>query len=296
MSQIKTVAFIGLGTMGFAMASNLLKAGFSVRGYDPIASAAAALADAGGRRSHSASDAAADADLVIMMVPDVPQIEANLGGDAGLLASPGNGRILMVMCTIDPAAVRTIAARVASHGWRYVDCPVGRTADDARNANSTFMLGGAPADKQAVTPVLEAMGTAIIDCGGVGHGMTVKVVNNFLSTAGAVLVAEALRLAESGGVDTNVVLEVVNGTIAGNGHSKVHFPAKVLSGDITPGFAIMHARKDCAIAANAIEREGFPNFIAPAVVAAYDAALESGHASNDWSDMYHVVRELQRKD
>lgn len=294
MSQVERVGFIGLGTMGHAMATNLLKAGFSVCGYDPVPGAAAALGSVGGRTAGSAAEAAADAELVIMMVPDVPEIEANLDGDGGLLATPGNGRILMIMCTIDPAAVTAIAERVTSQGWRYVDCPVGRTADDARNANSTFMLGGAPADKQAVSPALEAMGTTIIDCGDVGHGMTVKIVNNFLSTAGAVLVAEALRLAESGGVNADVALEVVNGTIAGNGHSKVHFPAKVLRGDVNPGFAIMHARKDCAIAAKAIEREGFPNFLAPAVVAAYDAALESGHGSNDWSDMFNVVNELRR--
>ena len=122
-----------------------------------------------------------------MMVPDVPQIEANLDGDSGLLSTPGDGRLLMVMCTIDPGAVRTIAERVQDAGWRYVDCPVGRTADDARDANSTFMLGGADEDKKAVIPVLDALGTAVIDCGGVGQGMTVKIVNNFLSTAGAVL-------------------------------------------------------------------------------------------------------------
>jgi len=293
LQAIERIGFIGLGTMGGAMATNLLKAGFRVNGYDPFAGAASALVEAGGAVASSAAEAAAGAELVIMMVPDVPQIEANLDGDTGLLSTPGDGRLLMVMCTIDPGAVRTIAERVQARGWRYVDCPVGRTADDARNANSTFMLGGAAEDKKAVMPALEALGSAVIDCGDVGHGMTVKIVNNFLSTAGAVLVAEALRLAESGGVSAQVALEVVNGTIAGNGHTKIHFPAKVLKGDISPGFAIRHARKDCNIAATVIGREGFPNFIAPAVVAAYDAAIESGHADNDWSDLYNVIDELK---
>jgi 4-hydroxybutyrate dehydrogenase/sulfolactaldehyde 3-reductase len=171
---------------------------------------------------------------------------------------------------------------------------VGRTADDARQGNSTFMLGGAADDKSRVMPVLDVIGNGVIDCGEVGHGMMVKIVNNFMSTVGAVLVGEALRLAEAGGVDTDTVLEVVNGTVAGNGHSKVHYPNKVLIGDIAPGFAIKHARKDCRIAQTVMDRLGLPNFIAPAVAAAYDRAVDGGHGENDWSDMYNVIDELKR--
>jgi 4-hydroxybutyrate dehydrogenase/sulfolactaldehyde 3-reductase len=293
LKRIETIGFIGLGTMGGAMAANLARAGFTVTGFDPVAGAAAALLEVGGAAAATPAEAADGAELVIVMVPDVPEIRATLEGEGGLLGQPGAGRILMVMCTIDPGAVQTLSELTTKAGWRYVDCPVGRTADDARAGNSTFMLGGAEEDKAAVTPALEAMGTAIIDCGDVGHGMRAKIVNNFLSTAGAVLVAEALRLAESGGLSASTALEIVNGTVAGNGHSRTHFPSKVLSGDVRPGFAIRHAAKDCRIAATVMAREGFPNFVAPAVVAAYDAAIECGHGDNDWSDLYHVVSELK---
>ena len=283
MTEIQNIAFVGLGLMGGSFAANLLKGGMSVIGFDPSPAAAKAMEERGGGMAETPSAAAADAELVIVMVPDSPQIEEVLSGQDGLFSAPGEGRLLMVMSTIDPGAVRDFAARAAAEGWRYVDCPVGRTGDDARNGTSMFMLGGADADKAAVGPVLDIIGTLTIDCGEVGHGTAIKITNNFLSTAGAVLTAEALRLAEHFGE-----------TIASNGHCKVHFPNKVLSGDITPGFAVKHARKDINIVNNVMKREGFPSFTAPGILAAYDAALASGHGDNDWSDLYNVI--LEEKD
>ncbi len=293
MTDIKKIGFMGLGLMGGSFAANLLKGGLGVVGYDPSPAAGEAIEALGGTMEATPHAAAKGVELVIVMVPDTPQIDEILGGQNGLLATPGDGRLLMVMSTIDPGAVGEIAARVGAAGWRYVDCPVGRTGDDARNGTSMFMLGGATADKQAVAPVLDIIGALTIDCGDVGHGMAVKIANNFLSTAGAVLTAEALRLAEHFGVSAKTALSVVNKTIASNGHAKVHFPNKVLSGDVAPGFAVKHARKDIAIANNVMKREGFPSFIAPGALAAYDAALATGHGENDWSDLYNVIAELK---
>ena len=295
MTQIRTVGFMGLGLMGGSFAANLLKAGIAVIGYDPFPAAGEAIKALGGSMVATPCAAAKDAELVVVMVPDTPQIEELLAGEGGLLATPGAGRLLMVMSTIDPGAVVGFAERVGDQGWRYVDCPVGRTGDDARAGNSMFMLGGAPADKAAVAPILEIIGALTVDCGEVGHGMAIKITNNFLSTAGAVLTAEALRFAEHFGVSAEVALQVINETIASNGHSKVHFPNKVLRDDVTPGFAIKHARKDINIANNVMKREGFPGFTAPGALAAYDAALTLGHADNDWSDLYNVVSELKAK-
>lgn len=294
MTRIRKVGFIGLGLMGGSFAANLLKGGVAVAGYDPFPAAGDAIEPLGGVMAETPAAAADGAELVIVMVPDVPQIEEALSGDGGLLSTAGDGRLLMVMSTIDPGAVHDIAARVNAEGWHYVDCPVGRTGDDARNGTSMFMLGGAAADKKAVAPILDIIGTLTVDCGDVGHAMAIKITNNFMSTVGAVLAAEALRFAEHFGVTADAALSVINETIASNGHAKVYFPNKVLKGDVTPGFAVKHARKDINIANTVMKREGFPGFLAPGAVAAYDAALASGHGDNDWSDMYNVIAELQR--
>ena len=295
MTQISTVGFMGLGLMGGSFAANLLKSGISVVGYDPAPGAGAEIETLGGTMQATPKAAAENTALVIIMVPDTPQIEELLEGEEGLLTTPGEGRLMMVMSTIDPGAVLDFAARVGERGWRYVDCPVGRTGDDARVGNSIFMLGGAPEDKEAVAPILDIIGTLTIDCGRVGHGMAIKITNNFLSTAGAVLTAEALRLAEHFGVPTKTALNVVNETIASNGHSKIHFQNKVLNGDLTPGFAVKHARKDINIANDVMKREGFPSFMAPGALAAYNAAVTIGHEDNDWSDLYNVILELKNK-
>ena len=296
MAEIQKIAFIGLGLMGGSFAANLIKGGMTVVGFDPSHAAAKALEENGGTMADTPGAAAAGADLVIVMVPDSPQIEEVLSGQDGLFSAPGGGRQLMVMSTIDPGAVQDFAARAQAEGWHYVDCPVGRTGDDARNGTSMFMLGGAEADKAAVGPVLDIIGTLTIDCGEVGHGMAIKITNNFLSTAGAVLTAEALRLAEHFGVTAATALSVVNETIASNGHAKVQLPNKVLAGDVSPGFAVKHARKDINIANEVMKREGFPSFSVPGVLAAYDAALASGHGDNDWSDLYNVILEDKDSD
>jgi 4-hydroxybutyrate dehydrogenase/sulfolactaldehyde 3-reductase len=292
MSKIEQVGFIGLGLMGTSMSNNLLKAGFKVKGYDPLSGAGDGIRPNGGEVVPTPGETGEGSQLVIVMVPDVPEVDAVLNGDDGLLKSPGDGRVIMVMCTIDPGAVLKFAEQARVAGWGYVDSPVGRTADDARDGTSMFMVAGSAEDKATVMPALEAMGTEIIDCGDVGHGMTCKIVNNFMSTVGAVMVAEALRLAESGGVGPDKALEVINGTIAGNGHSKVHFPRKALAGNLNPGFAVKHARKDVNIARTVMEREGFPCYTAKAALEAYDAALDRGHGDNDWSDLYNVVNDI----
>lgn len=295
MSKIEQVGFIGLGLMGASMSGNLLKAGFRVKGYDPLPGAGDRVKADGGEIVDTPGATGEGSQLVIVMVPDVPEVDAVLNGDHGLLKNPGDGRVVMVMCTIDPGAVLEFAGQAKAAGWGFVDSPVGRTADDARDGTSMFMVAGSTEDKAAVMPALEAMGTTIIDCGDVGHGMTCKIVNNFMSTVGAVTVAEALRLAEAGGVGPDKMLEVVNGTIAGNGHSRQHFPNKALAGNLDPGFAVKHARKDVNIARMVMEREGLPDYTATATLAAYDAALERGHGDNDWSDLYNVVAEVWRE-
>ena len=292
MSKIEQVGFIGLGLMGASMSSNLLKAGFRVKGYDPLPGAGDRVKANGGEIVDTPGAAGEGSQLVIVMVPDAPEVDAVLNGAHGLLKSPGDGRIVVVMCTIDPGAVLEFAGQAKAAGWGYVDSPVGRTADDAREGTSMFMVAGSAEDKAAAMPALEAMGETIIDCGDVGHGMTCKIVNNFMSTVGAVTVAEALRLAEAGGVGPDKALEVVNGTIAGNGHSRQHFPNKALAGNLDPGFAVKHARKDVNIARTMMKREGLPDYTATATLAAYDAALERGHGDNDWSDLYNVVDEV----
>lgn len=291
-ADLKTIGFIGLGTMGQGMAKNLLKGGFAVQGFDISADAVAA----GGTAADSPKAAAEGADLAIAMLPNAPHVEGAMTGPGGLFAADSPGRRILNSSTIDPGEAKRLSALAADAGWRYIDCPMGRTAADAVAGTSLFMLGGATEDKAAVRPALDAMGTDVVDCGDVGQASTIKIANNYLSIVAAVTTAEALRFAEAGGVSPEAVFEVVNVTTAMNGHTKMNFPKKVLSGDIAPGFAIDHAHKDLGIAVEAMAREGIPCFTGPAGLKAYDEAKVQGRGGNDWSDIYNLVGEGMKRE
>tara|TARA_A100001037_G_scaffold306308_1_gene350603 strand:+ start:3526 stop:4422 length:897 start_codon:yes stop_codon:yes gene_type:complete len=295
MGDVQTIGFIGLGAMGQAMTGNLLAGGFRVQGYDVSPQALRNLEVSGGVAVDSPGAAGEGAQVVIVMVPDVPEVEAAFNGEGGLLKSPGDGRIVMVMCTIDPNAVLRFADTAEAAGWHYVDCPVGKPADAARRKESVFMLSGRPEDKKTVEPVLVAMGEGIIDCGPVGHAAVIKVVNNYMSGIGALVVAEGLRMAEAGGVPTDKFLEVINDTFAGNGHSRMWFPSKALVGDIEPGFAIRHNLKDLDIARGYMIRAGLPDFIASGAVDAYRQAAENGYADKDFSAIYNHIGDVRNE-
>lgn len=295
MRSIESIGFIGLGTMGQAMAGNLLKAGFAVHGFDLKEAAVEALVAAGGQPAKAPRDAARAGDLVITMLPNAPDVEAVLTGPQGVLAVPAEGRRVMNSSTIDPAEARGLAALAEGAGWSYIDCPVGRTAADARKGTSLFMFGGDEADKTAVRPVLEAMGDTVVDCGAVGQASTIKIVNNYLSITAAVATAEALTLAAAGGVAPEAVFRVVNATTAMNGHTKANFPSKVLAGDVEPGFAIDLALKDLNIAIAAMGRENIPCFLGRSAGVAYEEAQRRGRGSRDWSDLYNLLGELWRE-
>ena len=294
MTALHTIGFIGLGAMGSGMARNLLKGGFAVSGYDLSREALDGLAAAGATAAASPREAAEGADLVIAMLPNAPHVEGAMTGDDGILAADSPGRRIMNCSTIDPAEAKRLAGVAEAGGWRYIDCPVGRTQVEAAEGKSLFMLAGAAADKEAVRPALEAMGTAIVDCGEVGQGSTIKIVNNYVSIIASVATAECLRLAEAGGVTPEAASEVINQTVAVNGHVKIHYPRKVLAGDLTPGFAVDHAYKDLGIGVAAFEREGIPCFMGAGALKAYETAREQGRGAKDWSDLFNMVGDLWR--
>ncbi len=290
-----TIGVIGLGAMGGGMAGNLLKGGFVVQGYDVAEAAVQALVTVGGRAAGTPREAATGAELVITMLPNAPHVEAVMGGPDGLLAAESPTRRVMNCSTIDPGEAKRLAGLAVAAGWAYLDCPVGRTAVEAREGRSLFMLAGAEVDKAAVRPALEAMGTTIVDCGAVGQGSAIKIANNYLSIICSVATAEALRLAEAFGVTPQATSEVINQTVAVNGQTKIHYPRKVLAGDVTPGFAVDHAFKDLGIAVEAMAREGVPCFMGESGLTAYRQARAEGRGANDWSDLYNMVGAATKK-
>jgi 4-hydroxybutyrate dehydrogenase/sulfolactaldehyde 3-reductase len=288
---IRTVAFVGLGTMGAPMARNLLKAGYTVRAFDVNPDAQAALVRDGALAAASPGDAARGADCAITMVPDSPQVEEALFGRDGIADALERGAVYVDMSTIAPSATDRFIAKLRERGIDMVDAPVGRSPQHAAEGKLLVMVGATPEAFARVKPVLERFGDTIVHCGAPGMGSRMKIVNNFMSVTLNVTTAEALTLAERSGLDPELARRVMLGTVAGQGHMATTYPAKVLRGDRTPGFAIDLAYKDLGLALDLAHRLGVEVPTGEAARPVYERARREGHGREDWSALYAFVRE-----
>jgi 4-hydroxybutyrate dehydrogenase/sulfolactaldehyde 3-reductase len=284
------IGFIGLGVMGAPMVRNILSAGFSCRVFDLDPAAVAAVVDAGAKATTSPAECAAGAEIVITMLPNGSIVEKVLFGPGGVVAGMTKGAIVIDMSTILPAQTDDYAARVAAAGGRFVDAPVGRSSAHAVSGQLLIMVGGAAEDVAAVRSVLETMGDTIEHCGPVGAGSRMKVVNNFMSITLNATTVEALLLAETSGLDPELARRVMLSTVAGQGHMATTYPAKVMKGDLEPGFAIDLAHKDLLLALDMAEPLQVDLFTGEAALRRYDAARETGRGRQDWTALYADAR------
>jgi 3-hydroxyisobutyrate dehydrogenase len=208
------IGFVGLGSMGQPMAQQLLAKGFAVRGYDPRSEAVAALVQAGGEGAASAADAAAGADMLVLMVVNMAQAKSVLF-EAGALAVLAPSGTVILCATCAPSAVEELASRVAGQGRRFVDAPVSGGPTGARSGTLTIMAA-APSDVFShAEPVLRAMGEKLFHVGETpGQGAAVKTVNQLLCGVHIAAAAEALALAQKAGVDPGLCLKILGGSAA----------------------------------------------------------------------------------
>jgi L-threonate 2-dehydrogenase len=213
-NEMTRVAFVGLGAMGLPMATNLVAKGFTVVGYDLNARALDALESAGGHRAGSTAEAAAEADVLILMVVNAAQAEAVLF-EGGALAALGDDGVVALMATCPPAAVEAIEEHVRGAGRRMIDAPVSGGVAGAKAATLTIMAAGPQETFDALKPVFDALGDKVFHVGErAGQGAMVKTVNQLLCGVHIAVVAEAFALAAKVGVDLRIVLEIMGGSAA----------------------------------------------------------------------------------
>lgn len=203
------VAFIGIGNMGKPMSRNLLKAGHQVTGFDLVPEACAYLQSHGGSVASSAIAAAAEAEIVISMLPTSEHVRDLYFGRGDLVAHLAPGTLLMDSSTISISVTRELAAEVRKRGCAMIDAPVSGGTLGAEAGTLTFMIGGDAADLERARPVLEAMGKNIVHAGPSGAGQTAKICNNMLSGICMVGTTEALALGIANGLDPNVLSDIM---------------------------------------------------------------------------------------
>jgi 4-hydroxybutyrate dehydrogenase/sulfolactaldehyde 3-reductase len=281
--RVGTVGFIGLGRMGRPMAANLARKGFELVVNDVSPAAVE------GFRAMALDDVASAADVLVTMLPNSQIVEEVV---LAALPSLGRGSLILEMSTVAPATTDGLAARAAERGVSFVDAPVGRLAIHAEKGESLFMVGAAPADFERVEPLLEAMGTSIYHCGPVGAGIRTKLVNNYLAIVSCQTNAEALALSQRLGLSLEKTLDVLYGTTAVNGQLKINWPAKVLAGDIVPGFTVDLAHKDLTLIVDAANANHVPMPVGAAAREAFSAARSRGFGDKDFSAMVDALCDL----
>ena len=182
------------------------------------------------------------------MLPSSHEVRDALLGSAGAAAAMPAGTLFIDMSTGSASESLALGKELDARGIRMLDAPVGRTPADAERGALMVIVGGREEDVATARPLFEAMADTIHDMGPAGAGIRTKLVNNYMSMVGMLLVAEALTLAAKCDLDRNRVVQVLSGTTAGRGQLNVNYPKKVLAGDITPDFPLRMGLKDISLA------------------------------------------------
>ena len=212
-SRSKTIGFIGLGIMGKPMVRNLVKAGYHLVVHNRSRAAVDELTAEWGQvvAGTSPADVTGQADIVITMLPDSPDVRDVVFGENGILAAIRPGQLLVDMSTIAPATAVEVDDALVAKGASAVDAPVSGGDKGAIAGTLSIMVGGSEADVARVMPLFEAMGKTIVHLGGPGAGQITKACNQIVVAINYAAVSEALVLAQRSGVDPAKVGQVLGG-------------------------------------------------------------------------------------
>jgi len=292
------IAFVGLGHMGGPMAVNLVTAGHEVSGFDVVEAANSAARDAGVGIAATAADAVGGAEVVITMLPAGRHvIDAYGTADApGLLAAAAPGTLFVDCSTIAVDDARAAHDLALAAGHRALDAPVSGGVVGAEAGTLAFMVGGSDEDFAEAEPVLAAMGTRIVHCGGPGLGQAAKVCNNLILGITMIGVSEAFVLGEHLGLSNQALFDVASNAsgqcwaLTTNCPVPGPVPTSPANRDYQPGFAGALMAKDLGLAAEAIASTGVDAEIGLLAHAIYQRFAERGGAATDFSGIINDIR------
>jgi 3-hydroxyisobutyrate dehydrogenase-like beta-hydroxyacid dehydrogenase len=282
------VAFLGLGIMGSRMAANLRAAGHHTVVWNRTRSRADALGDP---IADTPAAAAAEADAVISMVVDGPQVEELLFGTDGAASGARPGTLFADMSTISPATARSVAERLTEQGFAFLDAPVTGSSPAAEAGTLTIMAGGSADDFERARPLFEVMGQLVLHVGENGQAQMLKLVNNAVAAANAVALAQALVVAKATGVDLDSLVQVM---AAGSGGSKMLDlkAGPMREHDYATLFKTAHMLKDVR---HCLEEGQSANVPFPAAAFAREVlsgAVGRGHGDDDFASVIEVIEGL----
>ncbi len=292
---MERVGFVGLGTMGAAMAANLRRAGFEVTVWNRTPGRVTDLLAQGAVEASTPADVGRAADIVVTCVSDTPDVDAVLFGADGVASGLARGGMVIDCSTISPSATKEFAARLAGQGVGFVDAPVSGGSEGAKHATLTIFVGGEPADVERAQPVLAAMGKTITHFGPAGSGQAVKAINQVVLAGAYLGVAEGMVLALKAGLDPVAVAGALNGGAARSWVLE-NRSGRMIDNAYPLGFRTSLHLKDLAIALELARNLG-ASLPVSALAAQLEAGLVArGRGDEDMSNLARAIRSLSGLD
>jgi len=292
------VGFIGVGTMGCPMATNIISKGNDLNFYDPYVQddSITKLTDIGAIHCTSLKDLLSDRDYVITMLPNGNNVKEVCLSDNGLLKQDMKDYIYIDMSTILPTDSIDINKEFKMHNILMYVAPVARLVSNAIDGTLLILVGGDQDKFEIIKPLLETMGSDVVYCGKSGSGSKMKIINNYMSIVSNIVTAETLSLVKKSGIDLDLAINLLTTTAAGKGHLNVSYPIKVLKNDVSPGFKNSLALKDLKLALEQGSLDGINLNTGKTALKVYEDADKTSYKDLDWTSMFNYIKEINDLD
>ena len=287
---MSNIGFIGLGIMGKPMAANLIKGGHTLFLHSR-SGVQQELTATGGIACESARKVAQQSEIIILMLPDTPDVEKVLFGPEGVVNGLTAGKTVVDMSSISPIETKKFAKKINELGCDYVDAPVSGGEVGAKNAALTIMAGGSEATFNKVKPIFDLLGKNITLVGGNGDGQTCKVCNQIIVALNIEAVGEALLFASKAGADPAKVRQALMGGFAASRILEVH-GERMIKRTFDPGFRIELHQKDLSLALSGARAMGLSLPNTATAQELFNSCVANGGAKWDHSALVRALEKM----
>ncbi len=288
---MKKIGFIGLGIMGKPMAKNLLKAGYDLIVCDIVKASVNELQKAGAQVAETPKEVALQADIIITMLPNGPQVKQVVLGSNGVIEGANPGSIVIDMSSIAPLISREIAVVLAEKGIEMLDAPVSGGEPKAIDGTLSVMVGGKKAIFEQCYDIMKAVAGSVVLTGDIGAGNVTKLANQIIVAINIAAISEALALASKAGVEPELVYQAIRGGLAGSTVLDAKAPL-ILDRNFNPGFRINLHIKDLANVLHTSHEIGVPLPLTAAVMEMMQALKVEGLGDADHGSLVQYYEKL----
>ena len=284
------IGFVGLGIMGSAMATNLLKAGFKVTVWNRSIDKCAPLVDLGATVAASPRSVAESSDVVIAMMATPAAVQSVRDGSEGIVAGLTSGKGYVDMSTVDVQTSLESVRLTHEKGALFLEAPVAGSRKPAEDATLTIMAAGDWELYDSSLPVLEKMSKKILFLGETGNAVRMKLANNLVMCGMLTALSEGIALAAGSGLDTTQLLEVLDSGAVTNPMFRLKGPQIAANKEFPTAFPLKHMQKDLRLALRLAEEVGQPLFATATINELYKTALAQGFGDEDFAAVSRVIR------